>query len=81
MDGYTPQSVYPFGNFVLVTLSQIALLFVGGAISWTTRVVLGFTGAGLILFMMPWLACLPLGVNFWVCFIMLIPFGAFSGIC
>lgn len=29
---------------------------------------------------MPFVACLPLGLNYWLCFTLCFPFGAFSGI-
>lgn len=82
MPGDDPASVYPFGNFVLVTLSQISLLFLGDALTWSQRVVISFAGATLILFLIPFLAAIqqPVGLNFWIIFIALIPFGAFAGI-
>ena len=82
MPGDDPASVYPFGNFVLVTLAQISLLFLGDGLTWTQRVVISFAVATAILFMIPFLAAIqqPAGLNFWIIFIVLIPFGAFSGV-
>ena len=80
MDGYTPESTYPFANYVLVVGSQLWLLTIGGMFSWTTRIVTGFLGAAVICAAIPYLACFPNGWNYWICFIVLIPYGAFSGV-
>merc|ERR1712166_362661 len=77
MPGYFPESIYPFSNFGLVALAQVLLLFVGDRITWSNRVVIGFLGAGILLYFVPFLACLPLGWNFYAVFIVLIPFGFF----
>lgn len=53
---------------------------VGDALSWTSRLVIAFLGASVLMATIPFLACLPLGVNYWVIFVTLFPFGAFGGI-
>lgn len=56
------------------------MLMIGDAFTWTTRLVFGFIGASVCCILMPFLACLPYGTNYWVCFITCFPFGLFSGI-
>lgn len=80
MPGYTPSSTYPYANFMLVCGSQASMVFVGDSYTWNTRIVVAFSGVAVILIALPFLAALPVGLNYWVCFIVLIPFGAFSGI-
>jgi hypothetical protein len=53
---------------------------IGDAITWTSRLIFGFIGAAFCCALMPFLACLPLGTNYWICFTVCFPFGAFSGI-
>jgi len=80
MPGYTPQSTYPFANMTFTVLIQVQILMVGDAITWTSRLVVAFLGSSILMGAVPFLACLPLGVNYWVIFFTLFPFGAFCGL-
>jgi hypothetical protein len=53
----------------------------GDQFTYTGRIVAGFTGAAVILTLMPYsTALLPAGANYWVTFGLLFVYGAFSGV-
>ncbi len=52
----------------------------GDLFTFNARIITGFGGVCIILALLPWLVILPNGVNYVVCFIVLILYGAFSGI-
>jgi hypothetical protein len=52
----------------------------GDMFTYNGRIIVGFGGVCIILALFPWLVVLPIGVNYYVCFIVLIFYGAFSGI-
>jgi len=77
---YIPESTFPFATNALVVLSQIWIMTTGDLFTYNTRIVVGFAGCAIITESLAFVACLPLGWNYWLCFILLIPFGFFSGI-
>jgi len=52
----------------------------GDMFTYNGRIIVGFGGVCIILALFPWLVVLPIGVNYYVCFAVLILYGAFSGI-
>jgi len=80
MPGYSPSSTYPFAVNFLLFCSQVYLMTVGDMFTYNGRIVVGFSVVALILAFIPYLAALPLGLNYWVTFCVLIVYGAFSGV-
>lgn len=72
-------STYPFAVNLLTCIVQIWLMTTGDMFTFNSRIVVGFGGVAIILAVFPWLASLPDGWNYWICFVVLIFYGGFSG--
>lgn len=77
---YAPASTYPFAVNILLFASQIFMITTGDKFTYTQRILSSLTVLIVILAVIPYLAILPLGYNYWAVFVILIPFGAFSGL-
>lgn len=80
MPGYSPTSTYPFANNMLVVASQVWIMTTGDLFTYNGRLITGFTALAIMCSAMPYLIMLPLGMNYWVVFTLLILYGGFSGI-
>jgi hypothetical protein len=81
MIGYSPTSTFPFANNALVVASQVWIMTTGDQFTYSSRIVVGFSGCSIICALLPYsTALLPIGANYWVTFVMLLIFGAFSGV-
>jgi solute carrier family 29 (equilibrative nucleoside transporter), member 1/2/3 len=80
MEGYSPTSTYPFANNMLVVASQVWIMTTGDLFTYSGRLITGFTALAVMCAAMPYLIVLPLGLNYWVVFTLLIIYGGFSGI-
>ena len=79
MPSHSPTSTYPFAVNFLTCLIQIWLMTTGDMFTFNSRIIVGFGGVAIILAVFPWLATLPDGWNYWICFVVLIFYGGFSG--
>jgi len=66
-------------NFFVV-ISQILLVIYGPRFSYTQRLMPGLFGSALIMIVIPFACLLSSPANFWVVFLLLLIFGALSGI-
>ena len=80
MPGYSPSSTYPFAVNSLLFASQVYIMTTGDLFTYNGRLVTGFGVAAVIVTIIPYLVQLPLGLNYWITFIVLFIFGAFAGI-
>ena len=80
MGNYSPASTYPFANIFTVVVSQIWIMTTGDKFTYNSRLIVSFSGVAFLCALMPYLVMLPLGLNYWVVFILLIFYGWFSGI-
>lgn len=58
----------------------MVIITTGDKFTYTQRILTSLTFLSLILAVIPYLAILPMGYNYWAVFAILIPFGAFSGL-
>lgn len=79
MPNELPFTTYPFANNALVVLSQVWVLTTGDLFTFNGRLVAGFSGIAVILFIIPGLTLLPEPINYWAVFGILIIYGGFSG--
>lgn len=79
MPGYAPENTYPFANYFLVVITQVWLITTGDRFTYATRLIVSFGFAAIILAIIPFLAYLPDTINYWVIFVVLMPFGGFCG--
>lgn len=76
---YAPASTYPFANTCLLVVSQIYFILAGDKYTYTQRIVTSTIGLSAIVLALPYLVQLPSGINYWVVFAVLIPYGGLSG--
>jgi len=77
---YAPASTYPFAVNVLLVASQVVIITTGDKYTYTKRILFSLTFLAIIIAVIPYLATLPEGYNYWVVFAVLVPFGALSGV-
>ena len=80
MPGYNPLTIYPLAVNLFVSIAQVFLVIYGPKYTYSQRLIPSFLGCGIIMLILPFACLLPIGINFWVVFCILLVFGAFSGI-
>lgn len=79
MPGYNPIGTYPFAVNFFVTVAQVWTVIQGKKLTYSFKLIFAFTSCGIIMIALPFLAKLPLGVNYWVIFVVFLYFGFCSG--
>ena len=79
MPGHNPYAVFPFAVNLLVVAAQCYLVISGRKFTHTKRVVSGFGGCSVVLLLLPIAVTLSTSINFYMTFLLLVIFGAFSG--
>jgi len=80
MQGYSPETVYPFAVNGLLLISQIWVIVYGGKYSFTLRIVSTYFLSAIILVVIPLLARMGGAVAFWSVFLVLFVFGIVLGV-
>ena len=80
MPGYSPATTYPLANYAFIVISQVYITTTGGKFSYKVRIGVSLTIVTIIMVLVPFLAQLRLPLNYWIIFVLLLPYGAFSGV-
>lgn len=75
-----PASTYPFAVNSLLVASQVYIVTTGDRFTYSARIITCLIALTIVTAVLPYLVQLPTGLNYWVVFVILIPFGFFSGI-
>ena len=80
MTGYQPASTYPFAVNILLFMMQIVTVIWGSKISFSSRLIVSFTGMGVYLIAVPFFANVGGSFAYYSVFALCLVYGFFSGV-